>query len=107
MITKEMIRNGFKENLISLENEYGGCIGLCCRIGNEAFYFAKGNDCYLTVEKYKNKYTKCEIIDFIHAAIKDVESAEEFGLDCAELEYYKMILTQWKNAFIGETLWKN
>ena len=34
MITKEMIRNGFKENLISLENEYGGCIGLCCRIGN-------------------------------------------------------------------------
>lgn len=94
MITKEMIRNGFKKNLISLENEYNGCIGLCCRIGNEAFYFVKGDDCYLTVEKYKRKYTKGEIIDFIHDAIKDIESAEAFGLDCEEVEYYKMVLTQ-------------
>ncbi|MFR3126328.1 MAG: hypothetical protein ACLTVG_01940 [Coprococcus sp.] len=94
MITREMIKNGFRKNLISLENEYNGCVSLCCKIGENAFYFAERNDCYLTVEQYKSKYTANEIVDFIYTVLKDVESAEEHGLDSVELEYYETILTK-------------
>lgn len=32
--------------------------------------------------------------DFIYTVLKDVESAEEHGLDSVELEYYETILTK-------------
>lgn len=37
MITREMIKNGFKTGRISIEEEYGGCMGICCKIGDMAF----------------------------------------------------------------------
>lgn len=94
MITKEMIENGFKNNLISLENEFAGCTSLCCRIGDNAFYFAGYTDGNMTVDEYKNQYTESEIIDLIYDILKDEESAEENGLDEGEMEFYELLLAQ-------------
>lgn len=48
MITKEVIRNGFENGTISIEEEYAGCTGTCCRIGDNAFYFIGSEDADLT-----------------------------------------------------------
>lgn len=37
MITREMISNGFKNKVISIEDDYAGCLGICCKIGDIAF----------------------------------------------------------------------
>ena len=92
MITKEMIRKGFERNIISIENEFGGCIDICCRIGDNAFYFVGMEDEYLTVEEYLKSYSMNEIIDMLYEILKDVESAEDNGLNVGEWEYYKAIL---------------
>lgn len=42
MITREMIRNGFESGTVSIEEEYAGCIGICCKIGDNAFYNLAG-----------------------------------------------------------------
>ena len=39
MITRDMIKNGFENGTISIEEEYSGCLGICCKIGEMAFYF--------------------------------------------------------------------
>lgn len=96
MITKEMIEKGFKNNLISLEDEFGGCTSLCCRIGDNAFYFAGYADSELIVDEYKKQYTTSEIIDFIYDILKDKETAKENGLDEWEIEFYELLLTQEK-----------
>ena len=92
MITKEMIRKGFERNIISIENEYLGCINICCRIGNNAFYFVGMEDEDLTVEEYWKSYTMDMTIDMLYEILKDVESAEDNGLDKGEWEYYRAIL---------------
>lgn len=93
MITREMIKNGFEKNLISIENEYNGCVSLCCRIGGEAFYFAGMKDEDLTAEEFLKSYTMNEIVDMLYDILKDVESAEENGIDCTELDYYESVLS--------------
>lgn len=93
MITREMIENGFKTGKISIEEEYGGCIGICCRISDNAFYFLGSEDDNLTKEEYWESYTLDMTIDMIFNILKDVESAEEHGLDEWELGYYESILT--------------
>lgn len=92
MITREMIENGFKTGKISIEEEYGGCIGICCKIGNMAFYFAGVEDGNLTKEEYWKSYTLDMTIDMIFDILKDSESAEENGLDDGEIGYYESIL---------------
>lgn len=92
MITKEMIRKGFERNIISIENEFGGCINICCRVGDNAFYFVGMEDEDLTVEEYLESYSMSEIIDMLYEILKDVESAEDNGLDVGEWEYYRAIL---------------
>ena len=54
MITREMIRNGFESGTVSIEEEYAGCIGICCRIGDNAFYFLGSEDNDLTKEEVAN-----------------------------------------------------
>lgn len=93
MITRKMIQNGFEKNLVSIENEYNGCVSLCCKIGNEAFYFVGMEDADLTAEDFLNSYTMNEIIDMLYDILKDVESAEENGLDSTELDYYESVLS--------------
>ena len=41
MITREMIRNGFESGTVSIEEEYAGCIGICCRIGDNALCYGQ------------------------------------------------------------------
>ena len=36
MITREMIKKGFKNGIISIEDDYAGCMGICCKIGENA-----------------------------------------------------------------------
>lgn len=92
MFTREMIKNGFDNGSISIEDEFGGCISLCCRIADNAFYFAGMEDEDLTAEEFLNSYTMNEIVDMLYDILKDVESAEEHGLDCMELDYYASVL---------------
>jgi hypothetical protein len=91
-MTREMIKRGFENGTISIENEFCGCVSLCCRIGDNAFYFAGCEDENLTVEEYLAEYSLEEIVDKIYDVLKDEESAEEYGLDDNELEYYELIL---------------
>lgn len=51
MITREMIRNGFESGTVSIEEEYAGCIGICCRIGDNAFYFLGSEDLIIRRQK--------------------------------------------------------
>lgn len=39
MITRDMIKNGFENGTISIEEECFGCLGICCKIGDNAFTF--------------------------------------------------------------------
>lgn len=92
MITREMIENGFKTGKISIEEEYGGCMGICCKIGDSAFYFIGEEDDSLTKEEYWNSYTLDMTINIIYDVLKNEKSAEENGLDEWELGYYESIL---------------
>lgn len=92
MITKEMIRKGFENNIISIEDAYGGCIDICCRIGDNAFYFGGTEIENITTEEYWKSCTLDTTIDMLYEILKDVESAEDNGLDIGEWEYYRAIL---------------
>jgi len=92
MITREMIKKGFESGTVSIEEEYAGCIGICCRIGDNAFYFLGSEDNDLTKEEYWESYTLDMTIDMIFNILKDVESAEEHGLDDLEIGYYESVL---------------
>lgn len=92
MITRDMIKNGFENGIISIEDDYAGCIGICCKIGEMAFYFLGSEDENITKEEYWESYTLDMTIDMIFNILKDVESAEEHGLDEAELDYYTSVL---------------
>lgn len=95
MITKEMIKNGFEAGTVSIEDEYACCSGICCRIGDNAFYFIGSifdEDVDLTKEEYWKSYTLDMTIDMIYNILKNVESAEEHGIDCTELDYYQSVL---------------
>lgn len=103
MITREMIRNGFETGIISIEEEYGGCLGICCRIGDNAFYFIDSEDAELTKDEYWKKYTLDVTVDTIFNILKDAESAEEYGLDLIEVEFYTSILSSETEAKKFET----
>ena len=92
MITREMIKKGFKNGIISIEDDYAGCMGICCKIGDNAFYFLGSEDDNITKEEYWESYTLDMTIDMIFNMLKDVESAEENGIDCVELDYYETVL---------------
>lgn len=92
MITREMISNGFKNKVISIEDDYAGCLGICCKIGDIAFYFLGSEDENLTKVEYWKAYTLDMTIDMIFDILKDFESAKKTGLDDFEISYYESIL---------------
>ena len=98
MITRNMIKNGLENGIISIEEEYGGCIGICCKIGDSAFYFVGSEDNGLTKEEYWKAHTLDMTIDMIFNILKDPKSAEESGLDDWEIDYYEsyMNMKSWK-----------
>ena len=75
MITKEMIKKGFKNGIISIEDGCIGCMGICCKIGDNAFYFFGSEDDNITKEDYWKSHT-----------------LEENGLDDFEIGYYESVL---------------
>ena len=44
-------------------------------------------------EEFLKSYTMNEIVDMLYDILKDVESAEENGIDCTELDYYESVLS--------------
>lgn len=92
MITREMISNGFKNKVISIEDDYAGCLGICCKIGDIAFYFLGSEDENITKEEYWKSYTLDMTIDMIFDILKDFESAKKTGLNDFEISYYESIL---------------
>lgn len=92
MITREMISNGFKNKVISIEDDYAGCLGICCKIGEMAFYFLGSEDENLTKVEYWKAYTLDMTIDMIFDILKDSESAKRNGLDDFEISYYESVL---------------
>lgn len=92
MITREMISNGFKNKVISIEDDYAGCLGICCKIGDIAFYFLGSEDENLTKVEYWKTYTLDMTINMIFDILKDFESAKKTGLDDFEISYYESIL---------------
>lgn len=92
MITKEMIMKGFENGIISIENYSDCCDNICCCIGGNSFYFVGMEDENLSAEEYLESYSIAEIINMLYEILKDVESAEDSGLDIEEWEYYKAIL---------------
>lgn len=92
MITREMIKKGFENGIISIEDDYGGCMGICCKIGDNAFYFLGSQGNNITKEEYWKSYALDMTIDMIFDILKDSESAEENGLDDLEIEYYESVL---------------
>lgn len=105
VITKEMIKNGFKNKCISIEYEYAGCIGLCCRIGDNAFYFARTEDEHLTEKEWWEKYTLEDTVFMLYEILKNKESAESNGIDKDELYYYhRLIKDLWLVKRVGNKL---
>lgn len=90
-ITREMIKNGFENGIISIENDYGGCISICCKIGILAFYFqlTDFSDEELNIDEYKKKYSLDEIVENIYQTICDEKTARENGIYSDEWNYYK------------------
>jgi hypothetical protein len=104
MITKKTIKAGLKNNLITLENEYAGCIGLCCRIGASAFYFGSPETDLLTAEEYRQAHTLDEIVNEIYEVIHNEKTADENGLDEWEQPYYEEYL---KDNLLRKQIWTN
>ena len=92
MITRDMIKNGFENGIISIEDDYAGCIGICCKIGDNAFYFLGSEDDNITKDEYWKSYTLNMTIDMIFDILKDSESAERHGLDDWKIGYYESVL---------------
>ena len=61
-------------------------------IRNQDLYNGKSTSLNLTKEEYWESYTLDMTIDMIFNMLKDVESAEENGIDCVELDYYEAVL---------------
>ena len=92
MITREMIQNGFNNGSVSIEDYFAGCTSLCCRIADTAFYFVDPTEADLTAKEYLESHTTDEIVDALYAVLNNVGSAELYGLDVGEWEFYKAVL---------------
>ena len=99
-ITKKMIECGFKEGILSIEDEYGGCISLCCRIKDEAFYFAGQEHEDDTASEFMSEFSQEEIVDMLYNVLRYAENGKANGLDLSEWYYYHSILHQneWLNG---------
>jgi hypothetical protein len=93
-ITREMIAEGFKNGTVSIEDDTSYCIGLCCRIGDNSFYFANIDDDTLTAKEYLEKYSQEEIVDKLYDILKDEVTAEAHGLGREEYHISKCRLLE-------------
>lgn len=71
---------------------HAGCLGICCRIGDNAFYFAGSEAETLTKEAYLETFSTEETIDMIYNVLKTAGSAEDNGIYDDEYNYYRAML---------------
>lgn len=69
MISKENIRKGLNSGLISITSDQGGCCGICCKIGDYAFYFLDFDEDVL-LEEFWTKYSKEEEQGYYEGLLK-------------------------------------
>ena len=86
ILTKKEIENGFKTYLININDSVYGCIGICCQIGENAFYFLDSEEDSLSI------YSLEETVDMIWKILKNETTAEEHGIYDFEYEYYVDVL---------------
>lgn len=92
-ITREMIRMALEKLVITIHNGIYGCTGICCKLGDYAFYFV-GTDDQMSVEEYWQSYTKDMTVKMLHDVLKNQKAAEENGIEVYEWKYYYSILNQ-------------
>lgn len=90
-ITKETIKNGFDSGTILIKEGHMGCLGICCKIGDYAFYFAGIDDAF-TIEEYWENYSLDMTVDMIFNILKSKQAAEENGIFAIEYHYYVDVL---------------
>lgn len=92
ILTEKEIENGFKTYLININDSVYGCIGICCQIGENAFYFLDDEDNSLSISNYWEIYSLEETVDMIWKILKNETTAEEHGICDYEYEYYVDVL---------------
>ena len=85
IITKDMVRKGYAKGLIFVYNGDGsmGCLGTCCRIGNNEFYFAGLIN--VETDKYLEETPANKVIDDIYGTLEAFRKDEDFA---DEYQYY-------------------
>ena len=91
-LTKKEIENGFKTYLVNINDSVYGCIGICCQIGENAFYFLDSEEESLSISNYWEIYSLEETVDMIWKILKNETTAEEHGIYDYEYEYYVDVL---------------
>lgn len=91
MISYEKILEGLILGDIVIQESKGGCLGLCCTIGTQSFYFSN-EDVDTPVRDYLAKHDNTEIARQLVSVIGDRKTAEENGLDEYEYDYFCTVL---------------
>ncbi len=109
MITRDMIKKAlfYKEMEIvdnnSFDNENRNTSGICCKIGNYAFYFGSGKDFYKisemkSIEEYWKSYSMEQTADMLYDILNNRFNAiEKYGLDSNEYDFYVAVITECNN----------
>ena len=93
LITKDMIKEGYSKGIIAVVDDAQkyGCDGICCMIGNNAFYFDFfGTSNYTKASDYIENTGINRVIDQIYEALDKcirIEFEDEY-------EYYYLILKE-------------
>ena len=85
-ITRTMVQKGYDLGVIQLVNEAFGCVSLCCRIEDNAFYFIDNPEC-ITAEDYIKANSEDKIVDDIYNGLNDLRETDE-----DEYDYYCSVL---------------
>lgn len=97
IITKEMLQKGFETGVVTIEDYYNGCIALCCKIGEYAFYFIGSEDENLSTEEYWKSYTMEMTINMLYDILKTKDTALDNGIYKDEYNYYVAVLKEIQN----------
>lgn len=89
IITKDMIRKGYKKGIIYLDTAPGEEYGTVCWIGGFWFFFGGELGDSVTPEQYKKDIPEETIIDEIHYTLEDFrKNKEDFGDEYFYYYYY-------------------
>lgn len=87
-ISKEMILNGLKNNIVTIATNDGF---ICAEIGCNFFFFTEDDE--ISIEEFLNKYSEEEIAEQIYKVINDEPINGQDEDDAGEWLYYKACLS--------------